>query len=63
MLRWMAQTRPQEMDGERIAVGAESAGDNLAAALCIWARDNEGPSILHQAIIYPFTVTTLNSAD
>jgi acetyl esterase len=63
VLRWMAETQPQGMDAERIAVGGESAGANLAAALSIWARDNGGPRISHQAIIYPFTDTTLNSLD
>ena len=63
VLRWMATTQPQGMDGARIAVGGESAGANLAAALSIWARDNNGPRIAHQAIIYPFTDTTLTSAD
>lgn len=63
VLRWMAETRPQGMDSARIAVGGESAGANLAAALSIWARDNEGPRISHQAIIYPFTDTTLSSPD
>ena len=63
VLRWMAQTQPQGMDGTRIAVGGESAGGNLAAALCLWARDNDGPRITHQTIIYPFTDTTLSSPD
>lgn len=51
------------MDGDRIAVGGESAGGNLAAALCIWARDNDAPRISHQAIIYPFTDATLSALD
>jgi acetyl esterase len=63
VLHWMAETRPQDMDGTRIAVGGESAGANLAAALCIWTRDNNGPRISHQAIIYPFTDSTLSSPD
>jgi acetyl esterase len=63
VLRWMANARPRGMDGERIAVGGESAGGNLAAALSIWARDNEAPRILHQAIIYPFTDATLSGPD
>ncbi len=63
VLRWMAATRPQGMDGDRIAVGGESAGGNLAAALCIWARDNAAPRISHQAIIYPFTDATLSALD
>jgi len=44
-------------------VGGESAGANLAAALCIQARDNDGPRIAHQTIVYPFTDTTLTSPD
>jgi len=63
VLRWMAETRPQGMDGDRIAVGGESAGGNLAAALSIWARDNHGPRISHQAIVYPFTDATLSGLD
>jgi acetyl esterase len=63
VLRWMVDTRPQGMDRDRIAVGGESAGANLAAALSIWARDNHGPRISHQAIVYPFTDATLSSPD
>jgi acetyl esterase len=63
VLRWMAETRPQGMDGQRIAVGGESAGANLAAALSIWARDSDGPRIAHQALIYPFTDATLSTLD
>jgi acetyl esterase len=63
VLRWMAETQPQGMDSERIAVGGESAGANLAAALSLWARDNDGPRISHQTIVYPFTDTTLSSPD
>jgi acetyl esterase len=63
VLRWMAETRPQGMDSGRIAVGGESAGGNLAAALCIWARDRGEPRISHQAILYPFTDGSLSALD
>jgi len=63
VLRWMADSRPQGMDAARIAVAGESAGANLAAALCIWARDHDAPRIAHQTIVYPFTDTTLTSPD
>ncbi len=63
VLRWMADTKPQGMDGERIAVGGESAGGNLTVALSLWARDNDAPRISHQAIIYPFTDATLSTLD
>lgn len=38
---------------DQIAVTGESAGGNLAAALCLLARDRTGPSILFQNLIYP----------
>jgi len=61
VLRWMAETRPQGMDGARIAVGGESAGANLAAALSIWSRDNDMP---HGYLLCPrLTRTADNSLD
>jgi acetyl esterase/lipase len=37
----------------RIAVMGESAGGNLAAVVCLQARDRGGPAISHQALLYP----------
>ncbi len=42
-------------DASRIAVGGDSAGGNLAAAVTIRARDENGPSILFQLLVYPVT--------
>lgn len=42
-------------DGSRLAVVGDSAGGNLAAVACLMARDRGGPSIAHQALIYPVT--------
>ena len=42
-------------DGARIAVGGDSAGGNLAAAVCLMARGEGGPSIDFQLLIYPVT--------
>ena len=36
----------------------ESAGGNLAAVICLLARDRGGPAISHQALIYPATDMT-----
>ncbi|MEV0247333.1 alpha/beta hydrolase [Nocardia sp. NPDC050712] len=63
VLRWMVDTRPQDLDPQRIGVGGESAGGNLAAALAIADRDSAQHRIRHQVIIYPFTDTTLTSPD
>jgi acetyl esterase/lipase len=36
-----------------IGVMGESAGGNLAAVVCLLARDRGGPAIAHQALLYP----------
>ncbi|MGY4718906.1 alpha/beta hydrolase [Naumannella huperziae] len=41
------------IDPDRIAVGGESAGGGLAAALAQRAHDAGGPPIAYQALIYP----------
>ncbi len=40
-------------DWDKIAVAGDSAGANLAAALCLKARDTGGPHITGQVLIYP----------
>lgn len=40
-------------DADRLAIGGDSAGGNLAAAVALAARDREGPEIDHQTLIYP----------
>jgi acetyl esterase len=42
-------------DGDRVAVGGDSAGGNLAAAVTLLAREREGPNIAHQVLCYPVT--------
>lgn len=43
------------LDPGRIGVTGDSAGGNLAAAVCLKARDDHGPSIAHQLLVYPVT--------
>ncbi|HJN51185.1 MAG: alpha/beta hydrolase [Pseudomonadales bacterium] len=43
------------IDKNKIAVGGDSAGGNLAASVCIRARDEGGPKLVHQLLIYPVT--------
>jgi acetyl esterase len=40
-------------DPDRIAVGGDSAGGNLSAAVALAARDRDGPDLDHQLLIYP----------
>ncbi|HVN90760.1 MAG TPA: alpha/beta hydrolase [Candidatus Binataceae bacterium] len=43
------------VDPNRIAVGGDSAGGNLAAVVSQMARDRGGPKIAYQYLIYPAT--------
>jgi acetyl esterase len=42
-------------DAERLAVGGDSAGGNLSAAVSLMARDRRGPRLCHQLLVYPVT--------
>ena len=54
VLEWSASNRALlGATSERIGVMGESAGGNLAAVLCLLAQERAGPSIRHQALIYP----------
>ncbi|MEE1825054.1 alpha/beta hydrolase [Streptomyces sp. BE20] len=54
--RWLAeQADTLGIDPDRLAVGGDSAGGNLAAALTLIARDEDGPAIRHQLLVYPNT--------
>jgi acetyl esterase len=41
------------VDGRRIAVAGDSAGGNLAAVTCVRLRDEGGPTLVGQLLIYP----------
>jgi acetyl esterase len=49
------------IDPERISVAGDSAGGNLSASVCIKARDENGPSICFQLLIYPVTDARMNT--
>ncbi|MFA6297732.1 MAG: alpha/beta hydrolase [Nocardioides sp.] len=42
-------------DPDRVGVMGDSAGGNLAAVVAIMAREEGGPTVRHQALIYPAT--------
>lgn len=54
VLEWIVENA-KELGGDpqRIAVGGDSAGGNLTAALTLKSRDNNGPRIAAQILIYP----------
>jgi acetyl esterase len=53
---WLAQHGPAHgLPVQRLAVMGESAGGNLAAVVCLLARERRAPKILAQALIYPAT--------
>lgn len=43
------------IDGRRLCVGGSSAGGALAAALTLWSRDQGGPPLAFQFLVYPVT--------
>jgi acetyl esterase len=55
-LKWVAANGPSiGIDPARLAIGGDSAGGNLAAAVSIWARDHGGPKLHLQLLAYPVT--------
>ncbi|WP_122090701.1 alpha/beta hydrolase [Halalkalicoccus subterraneus] len=53
-LEWAAEYGDRvNCDPQRVAVGGDSAGGNLAAAVSLMSRDRNGPEIAHQSLLYP----------
>jgi acetyl esterase len=54
--RWIVeQAGALGLDPQRIAVGGDSAGGNLAAVIALMARDGALPRVRAQALLYPVT--------
>jgi acetyl esterase len=61
--KWVSQNAAAlGIDANRIAVGGDSAGGNLAAVVAQMARDRGGPKIAFQLLIYPATDWSKESA-
>ena len=54
--QWLAANAAAwNVDPDRIAVGGDSAGGNLAAAVALMARDRGGCPLVFQLLVYPVT--------
>ncbi len=54
--RWIAANAASlGVDANRLAVGGDSAGGNLATVVCLDARDRGSPKLALQVLIYPCT--------
>lgn len=59
-LQWIVESADElGLDASRISVGGESAGGNLAAVLCLMARDRGGPELCFQWLDVPATDLTM----
>jgi acetyl esterase len=55
-LRWAAESaKALEVQPDQFAVAGDGAGGNLAALVALRARDEGGPKIVYQALLYPAT--------
>lgn len=55
-VRWVAANAGAiGVDPSRIAVGGDSAGGNLSAAVALKLRDTSGPKLCFQLLVYPVT--------
>jgi acetyl esterase/lipase len=59
--RWaVANAGDLGADGTRLVLAGESAGGNLATVTAIRCRDEGGPPIAHQLLVYPVTTCDLD---
>lgn len=60
-LLWLVEHADElGFDASRIAISGESAGANLAAVVCLMARDRSGPAICHQWLDVPAVDLTMS---
>ncbi|MBO3271567.1 alpha/beta hydrolase [Hymenobacter defluvii] len=60
--RWVRDNATTlNINAQRIAVAGESAGGNLAGAVCLMARDASVPLPVHQLLVYPIARYDMNT--
>ncbi|MDA1098892.1 MAG: alpha/beta hydrolase [Proteobacteria bacterium] len=61
-MQWCA-SNAMELGGDsrRLAIGGDSAGGNLSAVCALYARDNGGPDLKLQLLIYPGVAPRMDS--
>jgi acetyl esterase len=60
--RWVRDNATMlKINSQRIAVAGESAGGNLAAAVCMMARTANVPMPVHQLLVYPIARYDMNT--
>ena len=54
--QWTVQNAAQlDVNPLLVSVGGDSAGGNLAAVMCLMAREKGGPDVAFQVLVYPVT--------
>ena len=63
-VKWVAANAAKlGVDSARMGIGGDSAGGSLSAMACLALRDTGGPALRCQALIYPSTDATPDSAN
>jgi len=62
--KWVVSSAAElGIDPGRVAVGGDSSGANLAAALALVCRDRGGPALCFQVLVYPPVICRRQSSD
>ncbi len=60
--KWVAEHGDEiNVDGKRLAIVGNSAGGNMTIGTCLKAKDNRGPDIKCQILLWPYSDAGINS--
>lgn len=61
--KWVAEHGKEiNVDGSRLAVAGNSVGGNMAAVVSLMAKEQGGPKLRYQALLWPVTDANFNNA-